>query len=108
MLQDMPNMPGFPPHKSHGFRAAGSQHDAAPTPSLQGCAGAPPGRPANLQHPMHGAARLPAPNGGKPRGNKREKGNRKGGAGGIKNGNKKNKTTERLLHSPRLNYKPVY
>jgi len=31
-----------------------------------------------------------------------------GEEGGIKNGRKKNKTTERLLHSPRLNYKPVY
>lgn len=33
----------------------------------------------------------------------------RGGRGGVvKEANKKNKTTERLLHSPRLNYKPVY
>lgn len=32
----------------------------------------------------------------------------RGGHGGLKEANKKNKTTERLLHSPRLNYKPVY
>lgn len=83
MLQDVPTLPGSLPIHPVGLGPLGSSGVPARLSPGPFPVGAPPGHPANPQHPAHPAA-LPAPGGGKPRGNKREKREQKRGGGGDK------------------------
>ena len=99
------------PRRNRLFGSSGSTASPVRAPArAPSAAGTSPRRRRGAQ-PLHTVPSPPARHrppigGGKARGKERERGQKAGR--GVTEANKKNKTTERLLHSPRLNYKPVY